>query len=358
MEAKIPIAFLAGFLSFVTPCVLPLVPGYLSRLGVEAGRLGQRDGARSSSAACRSSPASRSSSSSSAPPLQRRRLLGVGSAARRSPASCSSSLGLAFMGLLLPLPQAARRARARRRRAPQRLARPARRRVRRLRRAVHRRRPRPRAPARGDAGTVAAGRVPARRRTRSASRFRSCSSASPSASDVAFRWSATTTCSCRSASGAILVALGLLLFFDRFWWLRSGVEPRCAIFVGSLGASGRRRATHGSSSGDPATRGLELREHGGDVDAAVDGRVRAEPPQPPSRAGARSRAGCRVRLVPGDGDVHEPLEEVALRPARRARQASSSSSCASKYSPLRYPREPASTSRLRRRGRPAVRSCS
>jgi cytochrome c-type biogenesis protein len=30
MEAKIPLAFVAGLLSFATPCVLPLVPGYLS----------------------------------------------------------------------------------------------------------------------------------------------------------------------------------------------------------------------------------------------------------------------------------------------------------------------------------------
>jgi len=38
----VPIAFLAGFLSIVTPCVLPLVPGYLSAVSaVEAGRFGQ-----------------------------------------------------------------------------------------------------------------------------------------------------------------------------------------------------------------------------------------------------------------------------------------------------------------------------
>jgi cytochrome c-type biogenesis protein len=44
---KLPIAFLAGLLSVVTPCVLPLVPGYLSALSsVEAGRLGQRGTAR------------------------------------------------------------------------------------------------------------------------------------------------------------------------------------------------------------------------------------------------------------------------------------------------------------------------
>jgi cytochrome c-type biogenesis protein len=39
---EIPVAFLAGVLSIVTPCVLPLVPGYLSAVSaVEADRLGQ-----------------------------------------------------------------------------------------------------------------------------------------------------------------------------------------------------------------------------------------------------------------------------------------------------------------------------
>ena len=32
MGLKLPVAFLAGFVSVVTPCVLPLVPGYLSAL--------------------------------------------------------------------------------------------------------------------------------------------------------------------------------------------------------------------------------------------------------------------------------------------------------------------------------------
>jgi cytochrome c-type biogenesis protein len=42
MAGQIPVAFLAGLVSFVAPCVLPLVPGYLSAVSaVEAGRLGQ-----------------------------------------------------------------------------------------------------------------------------------------------------------------------------------------------------------------------------------------------------------------------------------------------------------------------------
>jgi cytochrome c-type biogenesis protein len=40
---RLPVAFLAGFASVVTPCVLPLVPGYLSAVSaVEANRLGER----------------------------------------------------------------------------------------------------------------------------------------------------------------------------------------------------------------------------------------------------------------------------------------------------------------------------
>jgi cytochrome c-type biogenesis protein len=47
VAGKIPVAFLAGFLSIVTPCVLPLLPGYLSAVSaVEANRLGERGVAR------------------------------------------------------------------------------------------------------------------------------------------------------------------------------------------------------------------------------------------------------------------------------------------------------------------------
>jgi cytochrome c-type biogenesis protein len=41
MTTEIPVAFLAGLLSIITPCVLPLVPGYLSAVSaVEVDRLG------------------------------------------------------------------------------------------------------------------------------------------------------------------------------------------------------------------------------------------------------------------------------------------------------------------------------
>jgi cytochrome c-type biogenesis protein len=42
MVARLAIAFVAGFASVITPCVLPLVPGYLSALSsVDAGKLGE-----------------------------------------------------------------------------------------------------------------------------------------------------------------------------------------------------------------------------------------------------------------------------------------------------------------------------
>ena len=47
MLAKIPVAFLAGLISVITPCVLPLVPGYLSAVSAtEADRLGRPGAAR------------------------------------------------------------------------------------------------------------------------------------------------------------------------------------------------------------------------------------------------------------------------------------------------------------------------
>ncbi len=47
MAEKIPVAFLAGLFSVITPCVLPLVPGYLSAVSsVDVDRLGERGVAR------------------------------------------------------------------------------------------------------------------------------------------------------------------------------------------------------------------------------------------------------------------------------------------------------------------------
>jgi len=47
MAEKLPVAFVAGLLSVITPCVLPLVPGYLSAVSaIEVERLGERGAAR------------------------------------------------------------------------------------------------------------------------------------------------------------------------------------------------------------------------------------------------------------------------------------------------------------------------
>ena len=47
MAERIPIAFLAGLVSVLTPCVLPLVPGYLTAVSaIEAERLGEKGAAR------------------------------------------------------------------------------------------------------------------------------------------------------------------------------------------------------------------------------------------------------------------------------------------------------------------------
>src|SRR3954468_2332444 len=47
MGGRLGISFAAGFVSVVLPCVLPLIPGYLAALSsVEAGRLGERGTAR------------------------------------------------------------------------------------------------------------------------------------------------------------------------------------------------------------------------------------------------------------------------------------------------------------------------
>jgi cytochrome c-type biogenesis protein len=52
MTEKVPVAFLAGLASVITPCVLPLVPGYLSAISaVGVDRLGERGAGRRVAAA-------------------------------------------------------------------------------------------------------------------------------------------------------------------------------------------------------------------------------------------------------------------------------------------------------------------
>ena len=44
MEVHLPIAFLAGLISFLSPCVLPLIPGYISYIsGTSFDKLIERE---------------------------------------------------------------------------------------------------------------------------------------------------------------------------------------------------------------------------------------------------------------------------------------------------------------------------
>ena len=77
--AAFPLAFAAGLVSFVSPCVLPLLPGYLAFLGGR-GRLASRAGGRGRAVRRRRSPSSWASPSSSS-------ASGRSSAARRTSSS-------------------------------------------------------------------------------------------------------------------------------------------------------------------------------------------------------------------------------------------------------------------------------
>lgn len=221
MLARIPIAFLAGMLSVVTPCVLPLVPGYLSAISaVEAGRLGQPGAARRIALA-------------SLPFFAGFTVvfvvLGAGAAAlaevipERSQTRVAGFVlvvfGLAFIGLL-PLPK--------------RLVAPGLLETARTRGssallggafAVCA------APCigavlagilvlAGDAGTVLRGAVLlAVYSVGIASAFLLVGIAFARAM-AAFRWLRDRYVAIQATSGVFLVALGLLLFFNRDWWLR------------------------------------------------------------------------------------------------------------------------------------------
>lgn len=58
-------------------------------------------------------------------------------------------------------------------------------------------------------------------------------------------------------------------------------------------------------------------EDGGDVDVAMLGRERPEPPRRLRELALAAGAVPAPRVMPGHGDVDEPLEEVPLRRARR-----------------------------------------
>lgn len=221
MLERIPVAFLAGLASVITPCVLPLVPGYLSTVSaVEAHRLGERG-------------VSRRVVLATLPFILGFTVvfvvLGAGAAAIAGTVSQRSQteiagfvlvvLGLAFMGLL-PWPERAV--------APGLLA---------------------RARGRGSSvflggafavcaapciGTVLAAVLVLAADTSTVLRGSILLAAYSAGLGVAFllagvafahamgafRWLRDHYAVIRVGSGTTLVALGLLLFFDRDWWLR------------------------------------------------------------------------------------------------------------------------------------------
>ena len=220
MLTSLPIAFLAGLLSVVSPCVLPLVPGYLSAVSaVDADRFGRRAGAGHVARA-------------SAPFFLGFTVvfvvLGVGAVAvaevlGRSQDQLAGFLlivfGLAFMGLL-PLPQrivAPGLVGGARRSGSSALLGAA--------FAVCA------APCigpvlagvlvlAGGAGTAVEGAVLLVAYSAGIALAFLLAGVGFTRAVTAFRWLRDRFVVIQAVSGALLVALGGLLFFDRFWWLR------------------------------------------------------------------------------------------------------------------------------------------
>ncbi len=225
MLEKLPVAFLAGLVSVVTPCVLPLVPGYLSAVSaVEVARLGERGTGRRVAAASMPFIAGFTAVFVA---------LGAGAAAIASVVTKATKteiagfalvvIGLAFAGLL-PWPE--------RTVAPG---------------MLQRARRRGSSAVLGCAFAVCAAPCIG---TVLASILVLASSSGTIARAVvlllayslglgaafvlagiafahamrAFRWVRSHYVALRTASGATLVALGLLLFFHRDWWLRVALD--------------------------------------------------------------------------------------------------------------------------------------
>ena len=321
MLEKLPIAFLAGLVSVVTPCVLPLVPGYLSAVSAveveRARRARARHGGscvasvpfilgftvvfvaarrrrggdrqhrrqaiadRDRRASCSSCSASRSWGCCRGRSVRSRR----GCCSTRADAARASLLGGAFAVCAAPcigtvlasilVLRVERDDRARRRPARRVLAR-ARRRLRRGGRRVRARDAR-----------VPLGARPLHASSRSSqARRSSCSACCSSSTATGGCGSRSTRCSRGSASARSSAVAQ-----------RPTSRPRCA----------------GSNAAQPAQR-LHALALGGDRLAAP-------------------------ALVGRDDDVDEPLEEVALLGIARAPR-SSNASCASKYAPRAREREP------------------
>jgi len=225
MLEKVPVAFLAGLLSVVTPCVLPLVPGYLSAISaVEVDRLGERGVGRRIVTA-------------SVPFIAGFTivfvLLGAGAAAVGSAVDKPTQLkiagfvlvvlGLAFLGLL-PSPERALAPgllRHARRRGSNALLGGA--------FAVCA------APCIGtvlasilvlasSSGTIARGIVLLVAYSLGLGAAFVVAGLAFAHAMRAFRWVRDHYGIVRGGSGAVLVALGLLLFFNRDWWLSTAID--------------------------------------------------------------------------------------------------------------------------------------
>jgi len=225
MAEKLPVAFLAGLISVITPCVLPLVPGYLSAVSaVEVDHLGQPGAGRRVVAA-------------SVPFIAGFTLvfvaLGAGAAAIASVVAKETQtqiagfalivIGLAFVGLL-PWPERAV--------APGLMQ--------------HSRRTGSAvllgaafavcaAPCigtvlasilvlAGSSGTVAKGIVLLLAYSLGLGAAFVLAGVAFAHAMSAFRWVRSHYQTLRIVSGSILIALGLLLFFHRDWWLRVGLD--------------------------------------------------------------------------------------------------------------------------------------
>ncbi len=225
MTTKLAVSFLAGFASVLSPCVLPLVPGYISHLSaVDARRLGERGVARRVLVG-------------SLPFVAGLTVvfvvLGAAAVAIRDVVGVRLQgevagfvmivIGLAFMGLL-PLPK--------------RLLAPG---------LVAEARGRGSgvllgaafaacaAPCIGpvlagtlllasDSSTVYRGAILLGAYSAGLAAAFLLAGVSFAGAMGAFRWLRDRYTQISAAGGAVLVALGLLLFFDRFWWLRVGLN--------------------------------------------------------------------------------------------------------------------------------------
>src|SRR3954469_9047547 len=225
MAGKVPVAFIAGFISVLTPCVLPLLPGYLSAVSaVEAGRLGERGMARR--VAISSVPFIAGFSVVFV-------LIGAGAAALGGFVDAETReaiagfvlvvLGLAFMGLLpMPTRMAAPGLLEGARRTGSAVllggafavcAAPC---IGTVLASV--------VVLAGDASSVVRGGVVLFAYSAGLALAFLAAGIAFTRAMGAFRWLRDHYRVIQFASGALLVALGLLLFFNRDWWLRVAVE--------------------------------------------------------------------------------------------------------------------------------------